>query len=115
MYEYKCYTIKVVDGNTIDAQVDLGFNVLIRQRIKLYGVNVGDIKSYNEHEKNQALAAKSKLTDLIGKEFICQTIVNKRGKIGRTLGKVFVEQEDGSLLDINQKLIDEGVATPFGE
>lgn len=50
MYEYKCFTIRVVDGNTIDAEIDLGFNVLVRQRIKLYGVNVPNIKSYDEEE-----------------------------------------------------------------
>ena len=35
MYEYKCMTVRVVDGNTIDAEIDLGFNVLVKQRIKL--------------------------------------------------------------------------------
>ena len=43
MYTYQCNTIRVIDGNTVDATIDLGFNVTIRQRIKLYGVNVKDI------------------------------------------------------------------------
>jgi micrococcal nuclease len=115
MYEYKCHTIRVVDGSTVDAQVDLGFNVLIRQRIKLFGVDSGDIKSNNESERNRAMDAKARLTELLGKEFICQTIMNKRGKVGRTLGKLFVEDENGTLTDINKKLIDEGISRHFGE
>ena len=45
MYTYLCNTVRVIDGNTVDAIIDLGFNVTIRQRIKLYGVNVSDIRS----------------------------------------------------------------------
>lgn len=112
MYEYKCYTIRVVDGNTIDAQVDLGFNVLVRQRIKLYGINTPDMRS---NDKERALAAKNRLTELVGKEFVCQTIMNKRGKAGRTLGRVYQEDEQGNRVDVNQTLKDEGYASDYGE
>jgi micrococcal nuclease len=115
MYEYKCYTTRVVDGNTVDALIDLGFNVLIKQRIKLYGVYTYDSNSSSESEKLKAIEAKNKLIEYIGKEFICQTIMNKRGKVGRTLGQIFVEDESGSRIDINQKLIDEGFASKYGE
>ncbi len=115
MYEYKCYTVRVIDGNTIDAQVDLGFNVLVRQRIKLYGINTADIRSTDDAEKNSALLAKNKLTSLVGKEFICQTIMNKRGKIGRTLGNIFVEDENGDRIDINQAMINSGLAYKYGD
>lgn len=115
MYEYKCFVIRVVDGCTVDAQIDLGFNVLIRQRIKLYGINCEDIKSTDESIRQKAVASKNKLTDLLGKEFICQTIMNKRGKAGRTLGHVFTEDENGVKIDINQKMIDDGYAVTYGE
>ena len=103
MYEYKCHTVRVIDGSTVDAQVDLGFNVLVRQRIKLYGVNSGDVKSIDENTRNKALSAKNKLTELLGKEFLCRTIMNKRGKAGRILGHIFVETENGNLIDINKE------------
>ena len=45
MYTYLCNTVRVIDGNTVDAIIDLGFNVTIRQRIKLYGVYVSYIRS----------------------------------------------------------------------
>jgi len=51
MYTYECNTIRVIDGNTVDAVIDLGFNVTIRQRIKLYGINVEDIRSVDNDKK----------------------------------------------------------------
>jgi len=115
MYTYQCNTIRVIDGNTVDAIIDLGFNVTIRQRIKLYGVNVEDIRSHDESAKAKALHSKNRLADLIGSEFICETIVNKRGKAGRVMGKLYSINPDGSQVDINQQLIDEGYAERFGE
>ena len=61
MHTYKCQTIRVVDGNTVDAIIDLGFNVTISQRIKLYGVYVEDIKSTDSEIKNMAIKSKEKL------------------------------------------------------
>ena len=115
MYEYKCMTVRVVDGNTIDAEIDLGFNVLVKQRIKLFGVNVSDMRSYGEEDKGRAIRARDRLIELLGNEFICQTMLNKRGKIGRTLGQVYVMDINGQRIDVNQTLIDEGFASKFGE
>lgn len=114
MYEYKCLTIRVIDGSTIDAEIDLGFNVLVRQRIKLYGVLTPDLKSYDEQSKEAALKAKNRLIELLGKEFYCNTIMNKRGKAGRILGSVYVLDENENRIDVNQTLIDEGLATRYG-
>ena len=110
MYEYKCYTVRVIDGNTIEAQIDLGFNVLVRQRIKLYGINTPDLKS---EDKDLAIAAKNKLAELVGKEFVCETIMNKRGKAGRILGRVFQTDINGNRIDVNQTLKDEGYASDY--
>lgn len=112
MYEYKCYTMRVVDGSTIDAQIDLGFNVLVRQRIKLYGIITPDIKS---NDKDLALAAKNRLAELLGKEFICETVMNKRGKAGRILGRVYQIDDLGNRIDVNQQLKDEGFASDYGD
>lgn len=114
MYTYKCNTIRVIDGNTVDAIIDLGFNVTIRQRIKLYGVNVSDVRSTDETVRQQAIASKTKLTELLGNEFVCETIVNKRGKAGRIMGKLTTDNL-GSKVDINQQLIDLGFAELFGD
>ena len=114
MYTYKCNTIRVIDGNTVDAIIDLGFNVTIRQRIKLYGINVSDVRSTDETVRQQAIASKTKLTELLGNEFVCETIVNKRGKAGRIMGKLTIDNQSGKV-DINQQLIDLGFAERFGE
>tara|TARA_B100000282_G_scaffold154217_1_gene110993 strand:+ start:1825 stop:2142 length:318 start_codon:yes stop_codon:yes gene_type:complete len=105
----------VIDGNTVDANIDLGFNVTIRQRIKLYGVNVKDIRSNDELHRQQALASKQKLTELLGNEFVCETIVNKRGKAGRVMGKLSTVDNEGTRIDVNQQLINLGFAERFGE
>ena len=115
MYTYQCNTIRVIDGNTVDASIDLGFNVTIRQRIKMYGVNVKDIRSTDEEVRQQAIASKQKLAELLGNEFVCETIMNKRGKAGRIMGKLTTIGTDGSKVDINQELIDQGFAERFGE
>ncbi len=115
MYTYQCNTIRVIDGNTVDASIDLGFNVTIRQRIKLYGVNVSDIRSSDDTVRQQAIASKQKLTELLGNEFVCETIVNKRGKAGRVMGKLSTIGSDGSKVDVNQQLINQGFAERFGE
>ena len=115
MYTYQCNTLRVIDGNTVDAIIDLGFNVTIRQRIKLYGVNVKDIRSTDENIRQQAIASKQKLTELLGNNFVCETIVNKRGKAGRVMGKLSTIDKDGKKVDINQQLIEVGFAERFGE
>ena len=115
MYEYKCLTIRVIDGNTIDAEIDLGFNVLVRQRIKLHGVLTPDIKSFDVNTKESAQRSKARLIEIIGKEFFCQTVLNKRGKAGRTLGHVFLKDLSGNRINVNQQLIDEGLATRYGD
>ena len=107
--------MRVIDGSTIDAEIDLGFNVLVRQRIKLHGVNAPDIKSSDPKEKEHAQKARSRLVELIGKEFYCHTIMNKRGKAGRTLGHVHIMDANENRIDVNQILINEGLATRYGE
>ena len=111
MYVYKAKLIRVVDSDTIDAEIDLGFDLHIRQRIRLYGVATPNSRSNDLTERDQGLAAKSRLIELLPREFMVETILNKRGKYGRVLGTVFVKNADDSLVNINQQLIDEGLAS----
>lgn len=115
MYTYQCNTIRVIDGNTVDAIIDLGFNVTIRQRIKLYGANVQDIRSLDEAEKAKAVASKNRLTELLGNEFICETILNKRGKAGRIMGNLYTVDSQGNKNSVSEQLIQEGFAERFGD
>ena len=95
MYEYPCRMIRVVNGNTVEADIDLGFEISIRMSIKLYGVSTSE-------------EAKEALIRLLTKNFICCTIYNKRGKMGRVLGYVYVEDDTGELININDIMIAQG-------
>jgi micrococcal nuclease len=95
MYEYACRMIRVINGNTVEADIDLGFDISIRMNIKLYGVSTSE-------------QAKDELIRLLTKRFVCRTLYNKRGKIGRVLGYVYVEDETGDLININDVMIAQG-------
>lgn len=105
--------MRVVDGDTIDAEIDLGFGVFIKQRIRLYGIDTPESRTKDLEEKERGLAAKARLTELLPKEFIVQTILNKRGKYGRVLGTLLVEDESGNVTDINETLVTEGFAVHY--
>ena len=112
MYEYRVKLVRVIDGDTIDAEIDLGFNVILRQRIKLYGISTPDIRTKDLEEKDRGVAAKQRLTELLPKEFIVETILNKRGKVGRIMGILYVEEYDVRT-NINNVLVDEGHAVTY--
>ena len=112
MYTYKAKLIHVIDGDTIDAEINLGFNVIVRQRIRLYGIKTPDSKSIDLSIKESGLAAKARLIELLPRKFIVETVMNKRGKIGRVLGIIYFSSENDDNYDtnINEILVDEGFA-----
>tara|TARA_B100000927_G_scaffold281860_1_gene267824 strand:- start:448 stop:813 length:366 start_codon:yes stop_codon:yes gene_type:complete len=116
MYTYKAKLMRVVDGDTVDAEIDLGFGVFMKQRIRLYGINTPESRTRDLEEKERGLAAKARLTEILGKEFIINTILNKRGKFGRILGTLhtIADEENGvESININQKLVEEGHAVEY--
>jgi len=113
MYTYKAKLIRIIDGDTVDAEIDLGFGVFLKQRIRLYGINTPETRTTDLEEKERGLAAKQRLTEILGKEFIVETILNKRGKFGRVLGILHVENEEGTRMNINEQLVTEGHAVEY--
>jgi len=114
MYTYKAKLMRVVDGDTVDAEIDLGFGVFMKQRIRLYGINTPESRTRDLEEKERGLAAKARLVEILGKEFIIETILNKRGKFGRILGTLHtIVQEGEESININQKLVEEGHAVEY--
>ena len=113
MYTYKARLIRVIDGDTVDAEIDLGFGVYMKQRVRLYGINTPDSRSKEQEERERGLASKQRLTEILTREFIVETILNKRGKFGRILGILYVEQEDGIRNNINETLVKEGFAKEY--
>ena len=111
MYEYKCEVEKVVDGDTIDCVIDLGFSVLYRSRVRLYGIDTPESRSRDKDEKARGKLAARFLKDCIaeGKEVVLQTkLKDSRGKFGRVIATVVV---DG--VDINQTMIDKHLAVAY--
>jgi len=113
MYTYKAKLIRVVDGDTIDAEIDLGFDTIVRKRIKLYGINTPDTRTKDLIEKEKGHAAKQRLTELINSEFVVETILNKRGKYGRVLGIVYNITSNDETVNINETLVNEGHAVKY--
>ena len=91
MFEYKCKLIKVIDGDTIDIDIDLGFGVWLRkQRIRMYGIDTPESRTRNLEEKKYGLAAKAFLTEMLDdSHLILKTHKDERGKFGRILGEVW--------------------------
>ena len=110
MFEYRVKIKRVVDGDTVDVDIDLGFGVwLTNERVRLYGVDTPESRTSDKVEKLFGLAAKARLKELLGKETILKTQVNKdgedmKGKFGRILGDFVTE--DGRM--VTEVMIEEG-------
>ena len=118
MYEYKIKTIDhIVDGDTFDCTVDLGFNISHKIRVRMYGINTPESRTRDLEEKARGLASKKRLIELLEQyegDLILQT--NKKGKYGRYLGTVFADQNAGDgqeQTNINRQLIEEGYAVEY--
>ena len=115
MYEYRAIINRVIDGDTVDVDIDLGFNVVIQdERVRIMGIDTPESRTSDKVEKVFGLAAKERLKSLLGKEAILKTEVSKdgedmKGKFGRVLGDFI--GEDGRL--ITEVLIEEGHAVRY--
>ena len=106
-YTYKAKIERVVDGDTVDALVDLGFDTWKKVRIRMAGINAPESRTRDLEEKKKGLAAKARLKELLkSKKIILQS--HGVGKYGRCLGELFVED-----VNINQQLIKEGHAVEY--
>jgi|TARA_Y100000310_G_scaffold145881_1_gene145281 micrococcal nuclease len=108
MYQYKATLNRIIDGDTIDVNVDLGFDVKIKQRVRLYGINTPEVRTKDLNEKKKGLEATEYLKKILPKEFVIETILNKRGKYGRVLGILWVKD-----VNINEKMVNEGYAKRY--
>jgi len=111
MYEYSCEVKRVVDGDTVDVILDLGFDILYKSRVRLYGMDTPESRTRNKYEKARWKMAKAFLEDAInnGNTVVIQTkLKDSRGKFGRVLGDVVV---DG--VNINQSMVDNHHAVKY--
>ena len=107
-FTYNCKLDRVIDGDTIDVHIDLGFNVWLRkQRVRLAGIDTPESRTRNLAEKALGLAAKARLKELWGENLMVKSL--GKGKYGRILGVPYTA--DGE--DVCQKLIKEGHAVEY--
>lgn len=110
-HEFEARLVKVVDGDTIDADIELGFNIFMRDRIRLMGIDTPESRTRNLQEKSWGMAAKHRLIALLAEtdgNFILKTEEMKKGKFGRVLGTIMINGKDA-----NQSLIEEKLAIPY--
>ena len=112
MYEYKAIVRRVVDGDTVDVTLDLGFDILYNNRIRLHGINAPESRTSDPEEKVRGLAAKDRVKELcpVGSAVTIKTIKDERGKFGRILGEIWLETLPGS---VNEILVKEGHAVEY--
>ena len=111
MYEYGCQVTRVVDGDTIDVDLDLGFDIIYKCRVRLYGIDTPESRTRNKDEKVRGKLAAKFLQNAIsnGENVILQTqLKDSKGKFGRVLASVIV---DG--IDINQSMVTNHMAVRY--
>ena len=99
---YSAKLVRVVDGDTCDAMIDLGFNVWVKNRIRFYGVDTWESRTRDLDEKKLGLAAKAYTKDMLenSDEGKFSLISHGTGKYGRVLGEIYVKGHDKSLNEL---------------
>ena len=110
MYTYNVTVTRVVDGDTVDVDIDLGFGMTYKkQRVRMMGIDTPESRTRDLEEKFYGKQSKYFLEDLLKDQKI-QLVSHDKGKFGRILGELFVE---GNELSINQQMIDNYHAVPY--
>ena len=115
MYEYRAKINKVVDGDTVDVDIELGFDIVLTgQRVRIMGIDTPESRTSDPVEKVFGLAAKNRLKELLGPTAVLRTQVEKdgddaKGKFGRILGD-FVAPDGRMVTEI---MIEEGHCVPY--
>ena len=114
MYEYRAHVLKVIDGDTVDVDIDLGFEVMLKdQRVRIMGIDTPESRTRDKVEDLFGEAAKARVDQLLSGNVVLKTQINKKGedmkgKFGRILGDFVIG--DRMLTDI---MIEEGHAVAY--
>ena len=116
LHQYKATLIRVIDGDTIDLNVDLGFRIKNRVRFRLIGIDTPELRSDSKFEKEMALVAK----EYVEAQFMaynkeCYLRSNKKGSWGRWLADVYFKDTEGRFHSLSEMLLNNGMADPYAE
>ena len=113
-YIYKAKLDRVVDGDTVDALIDVGFDIWFKKRFRFKGVDTWESRTRNLEEKALGLKAKARTKELLEKVSSKSGYFRIKsyglGKYGRVLADVFIMDKDGKQWNVNETLITEGHA-----
>ena len=111
MYEYYCEVTRIIDGDTLDVDIDLGFATkLTKQRIRMLGIDTPESRTRDLEEKSRGLLSKKFLLDLCPVGSTIRLRSHGKGKFGRILGEIFTPEGEVS---INKQMCDEGYAVEY--
>jgi micrococcal nuclease len=114
---YGAEVLNVVDGDTVDLRIDLGFDIHHKIRVRLYGVNTPESRTSNKQEKALGMKAKQFTKDWLTshKWVFVNTIPDKNDKYGRILAKIYSSQDisDPSTACLNTDIIQSGLAREY--
>ena len=113
-YIYRAKLDRVVDGDTVDALIDVGFDIWFKKRIRFMGLDTWESRTRDLEEKKKGLAAKARTKELLekvsSKSGYFRLKSHGLGKYGRVLGEIFIMDKDGKQWNVNETLIAEGHA-----
>lgn len=111
MYEYRAKVVKVVDADTVDVALDLGFKHTWEIRLRLANIDAWEVRG---EEREQGLAAKQyvieRFANMEGEYVVVKTYKDKTGKYGRYLAEIFIPEKTGELVNLNEELVKLGHA-----
>ena len=116
-YIYRAKLERVIDGDTVDALIDLGFDTWVKKRIRYKGIDTWESRTKDLDEKKLGLAAKDRNKELLesvsSKPGYFRLKSHGVGKYGRVLGEIFIKDIEGIEYNVNQTLINEGHAYEY--
>jgi micrococcal nuclease len=111
MYRYKVNIVKVVDGDTVDVDIDLGFGMVYKkQRVRLLGIDTPESRTRDLVEKKFGKASKKHLKTILEEAESIELVSHDKGKFGRILGDLFIGSNETS---VNQQMINDHHAVAY--
>lgn len=103
LYKYKATIISIYDGDTVTAEIDLGFNITITEKLRLSDIDAPEVRG---SEKPRGIISRDRLREkILGKEVFIHTNKDKKGKYGRYIAEIYLDD-----INVNHWLVDEGLA-----
>lgn len=112
MYEYNIKITRVIDGDTVDGMIDLGFHTHTSKRVRFVGINAPETRTRDKAEKEKGIIAKNWLKQLVEEndEFII--VSHGTGKFGRVLGELYVVKGDRKQ-SVNKMMLNAGLVVEY--